>query len=313
MQRMLFLSALLLNLSLTLLGARAQGFEGTWSMHASSRAGNVQLQLTYRSATGSQTWIEGHDVPVARLRGLNTGDPLSVSGPIAFSLTRDAGEIRAQGSVAGGQASGAWTFVPSASFVTALARRGIGAPSEKQQFELAIGGFELASLDELSAGGFQRPSVADLVQMVEHGVDRSYVRGMARIPMAGATLAQLVRLRDHGVTVPYAQRMRKLAPQLSADDLVELMDHGVSVPFMDALTQAGYGNVRPSQAERLMDHGVTAPYVAGLRSLGYHPTTDELVRLADHGVTVVFIDRLRSHGYSHLSVDDLIRLRDHGF
>jgi hypothetical protein len=82
---------------------------------------------------------------------------------------------------------------------------------------------------------------------------------------------------------------------------------------MEALSNGGYGNVSPSDAERMMDHGVSAAYLAGLRRLGYHPGPDDLVKLVDHGVSISFIERMRSHGYAHLTVDDLIRLRDHGF
>ncbi len=191
--------------------------------------------------------------------------------------------------------------------------RGIGAPTEKQQFELAVGRFKLATVDTLLRSGFQRPSVDDLVNMVEHGVSDNYVNAMKGLRIDPKTVGELIRMRDHGVSANYAADMMRRAPQLSSEDLIELRDHGVSSRYMEALTNAGYGNVQPSQAERLMDHGVSREYLAGLRQLGYHPSVEDLVRLADHGVSISFIDRMRTHGYTHLTVDDLIRLRDSGF
>lgn len=283
--------------------ARAEQFSGTWSITPADKAGQVHLRIEYRhsDANGDEEWDESRDVPAPQMHGGS------------FTLSRDAGDFNAQGSFSGGHGGGTWTFVPNRNFASELRKRGVGAPTDKQQFQLAMGAFKLATLDTLLQSGFQRPNVDDLVRLSEHGVSDEYVNAMKGLRFSPKTAAELVRLRDHGVSPAYAADMLKRAPQLTAEDLVELRDHGVTTEYMQALAQGGYGNVSPSDAERMMDHGVSRNYLAGLHRLGYHPSPDELVRLVDHGVSVAFIERMRSHGYSRLSVDDLIRLRDHGF
>jgi hypothetical protein len=314
MQRIIFSCALLLVLSLMSTAARAEQFSGTWSITPGDRAGQVHLRIEYRrtDANGNEEWDESSDVLLSQLHGLSAAD-VNGTGSHTFSMVRDAGAFNAQGSFSGGHGGGTWTFVPDRNFAGELSKRGAGTPSDKQQFQLAMGGFKLTTLDTLLQNGFQRPNVDDLVRMSEHGVNDEYVNAMKGLRLTPKTVAELIRLRDHGVSVAYAADMLHRAPQLTAEDLVDLRDHGVTTQYMQALAQGGYGNVPPSQAERMMDHGVSSGYLAGLHRLGYHPSPDELVRLVDHGVSVAFIERMRSHGYSRLSVDDLIRLRDHGF
>lgn len=313
MQRLFFSCALLLVLSLMSATARAETFSGTWSITPGG-TGTVHLRVEYRHAdsNGNEEWDQSSDVPLSQLRGLSATD-LNGTGMKSFSIVEDAGDLRAQGSFQSGRGGGTWTFVPNAAFASALQQRGAGTPSEKQQFQLAMGGFKIATLDTLLHSGFQRPSVDDLVRMTEHAVSSDYVDAMKGLRFSPKTVGELVRLRDHGVSARYAADMLRRAPQLTAEDLVDLRDHGVSTEYMQALAQAGYGNIAPSEAEKLMDHGVSRNYLAGLQRLGYHPAPDDLVRLADHGVSVAFIERMRGHGYKSLSVDDLIRLRDHGF
>ena len=294
---------------------RADNYTGTWSVSPASKSGEVQLEVRYvrTSGSGTEEWDESHGVPLSDLRGLSGADLNSNGQAKSFSIVQDAGTFHATGTFASGSGGGTWTFVPSSTFSEGLRKRGIGAPDEKQQFQLAMAGFKLSTLDSLLSSGFERPSIGDLVAMGEHGVNDQYILAMKNVPLKPKSVSELIRMRDHGVGTEFAAEMLRRAPQLTAEDLIELRDHGVSTQYMKALADNGYGNVAPSQAERMRDHGVSTSYLQGLRAMGYHPSVDDLVRLADHGVSISFIERMRSHGYSRLSVDDLIRLRDHGF
>lgn len=286
-------------------------YTGTWNIEPSSKSADVNLRMEYHG--GTETWEESNDVPRSQLSGVSAADLNSNGERKRFSIRRDAGEFQAEGWFAHGRAAGTWTFLPSQNFRSELARRGVGAPDDRQQFQLAMSGFTFATLDALNAAGFQRPSVADLIRMFEHGVTQEYVAAMRGVPIRPKTVDELIRMRDHGVSAPFAAAMLRSNPGLSGEDLVNLRDHGVGADFMLALAQDGYGTVSANDATRLRDHGVSIEYLQGLRRLGYHPGIDDLVRIADHGVSVAFIQRMRSHGYTRLSADDLIRLRDHGF
>jgi hypothetical protein len=248
-----------------------------------SGSGHVTLEYHRIQGHSEDSWTESFDATPAEIQPSVLAQ-LRSGGRRNFTVAEDAGQFQAQGDFSGDQGGGTWVFDPNPGFAEELARRGIGRPDDKQQFELAISRFRLASLDALAASGFERPSIDDLIRMIEHGVTASYIAAMKNVNIRPKSVSSLIRLRDHGVDPLYAEQMLRFDPGLSGDDLVELRDHGVS-----------------------------SAYVTTLSSLGYHPVPGDLIRLMDHGVSTSFIQRMRSHGYTHLSVEDLIRLRDHGF
>ena len=266
--------------------AIAEDYSGTWTLEHSSEPGSVQLGLRYQktTATGNQEWDESRPVPWSDLRGVSSADLDSNGSRKSFSIERDAGSFQAEGSLSHGHGAGVWTFAPSASFNDQLRRRGIGAADPHQQFELAMSGFQLNTLDQLLASGFQRPSVGDLVAMVGHGVSDRYIAELRGLGLHPNSAQALIRLRDHGVGESFAAAVMKASPGTTVDELVKLRDHGVGTAYMQTFA-----------------------------NMGYRVTADDLIRLRDHGVTSSFIERLRSHGYTKLSIDDLIRLRDNGF
>jgi hypothetical protein len=266
--------------------ALAEEYSGTWTLEHSSEPGSVQLGLRYQktTASGNQEWDESRSVSWSDLRGVTSADLDSNGVSKSFSIVRDAGSFQAQGSLSRGHGAGVWTFAPSASFNDQLRRRGIGTADAHQQFELAMSGFQLGTLDQLLASGFQRPSVADLVSMVEHGVSDRYIQELRGVGLHPNSAQALIRLRDHGVGGSFAAAVMKAFPGTTVDELVKLRDHGVGTAYMQTFA-----------------------------TMGLRVTADDLIRLRDHGVTSSFIERLRSHGYTKLSVDDLIRLRDSGF
>lgn len=270
----------------TLGPALAEEYSGTWTLEHSSDAGSVQLGLRYQktTASGNQEWDESRSVAWSELRGVNGADLDSNGVQKSFSVVRDAGSFQAEGTLSHGHGAGVWTFAPSASFNDQLRRRGIGAAGAQQQFELAMSGFRLSTLDQLLASGFQRPSVDDLVAMVEHGVSDRYIQELRGLGLHPNSAQALIRLRDHGVGGSFAAAVMKAFPGTTVDELVKLRDHGVGTSYMQTFA-----------------------------NMGYRVSAEDLIRLRDHGVTASFIERLRSHGYTKLSVDDFIRLRDSGF
>ena len=266
--------------------ALAEDYSGTWTLEHSSEAGMVQLGLRYQhtTATGNEEWDESRSVPWSDLNGVSASDLDSGDIQKSFSIVHDAGTFAAQGSLSRGHGAGVWVFQPSASFNTGLSRRGIGSADAKQQFELAMSDFKLSTLDQLLASGFQRPSVGDLVSMIEHGVSDRYIQEMRGLGLRPNSAQSLIRMRDHGVGSSFATAVMRALPGTSVEKLIELRDHGVGTSYMQEIAQ-----------------------------LGIRVTADDLIRLRDHGVSTSFIQRMRSHGYTKLSVDDLIRLRDSGF
>jgi beta-lactamase regulating signal transducer with metallopeptidase domain len=284
-----------------------QDFSGTWEIRLSRDGASVHLNLrTLHSSNGTT-------LPLARFKDL-TASQISGAGTVHFSSQREAGTFVFDGVCRGGLCGGTYAFEPNASFAAELTRRGIGAPTPQQQYELALADAGVTLLDELSTRGYQKSNVSDFVRAAEHGVDLEYVRDMASLGYRVGTLDALIRLRDHGVDPSFVRGMAANGlGRLSADELVRARDHGVDPAYVEAMRGLGYGPTDLAGFITARDHGVDAAYVRGLADLGYKGVAlDALVRLRDHGVDPEYVRGLTDLGYKALTVDALVRMRDHG-
>jgi len=309
MKLVAFVAAVLLGATLPPTPSFA-GPTGAWRLQARAQ-GVVDFTLHYHGDRHDENWEHGFPIAGSAL-GLSTADLRSHGVHRRFNFSPDAGTFACEGWLSDGAGGGSFTFAPNPNFVQELAKRGIGAPSEEQQFRLAFENFSLATLDEMRADGYQMPDVDGLIAMIDHGVTSAYIRRLSLAGYRVGTVHELIRLVDHGVTADYAARLPRLvAKRPSAEDLINGVDHGVTLTFAENMA-AAFGRLDLAQDIAMVDHGVSSDFVAGLRRLGYRPTPDQAISLVDHGVSLNYIERLRSHGYTRLSVDDLIRLRDSG-
>ena len=203
---------------------------GRWSM-APTRGDDpsrVQLRLEYSESSSGNTWNSSWSSPVAvgdagisaeRLRG--------PAGPVTFRIAREPGSFDCTGSAGEGSGAGQFRYEPSARFDDALASRGLSRPTFAQSLELAISSTTLAFVDQLRASS-QHVTTADVVRVVQRGVDPKYIAELSAIGYHAASLDDLVRLRDHGVTAAFVGRLKAHGyANLSVKDLIRLRDAGI--------------------------------------------------------------------------------------
>lgn len=288
--------------------ARMQdGLPGTWEIRPAKTAGMVYLRLTERD------WSTGTTVPMDRFEGLSAA--LSGgSGPVKFTLRRDAGSFLFEGVFRAGVGGGTFTYAPNPAFPAELAKRGLTAPTASQQYSLARHDVGLALVDELKKQDYSTFDTAQLVRAGEHGVHLTYVREMADLGYRFNALDVLIKQRDHGITPTL---VRELATEgyknLSADGLLRARDHGVTPEFVGELRAAGYGSLAMDQLVNARDHGVSAEFAREMTALGYAKLPlQELIRARDHGISPEFAREMSALGYAKLPLPELIRARDHG-
>jgi hypothetical protein len=279
---------------------------GTWEL--ASTAGTVRLRLT---AGNSQ---HGFSIPVEQLDGLSPAMLSGAGGPVQFSLRRDAGTFTFEGTLRSGVGAGTYTFAPSESFPSELAKRWLGRPTAAQQYALARNDIGFSFLDELTTQGYARPALSELVAAADHGVERNFLREMGRLGYRLGVLESLITQRDHGVTPQFIRELGAYGiTGLSPDDILRARDHGVSPEYVRELSALGYQKLTLDSLIRLRDHGVDPEYVRNLGALGYRKLAlDTLVQLRNHGVDPEYVRDLGALGYQKLSLDDLTSLRNHG-
>jgi hypothetical protein len=307
---------------------------GTWSLRSTGRANTVSLQLSERRNS-----MSGFEIPLSELQGLPS---LSSSGPVKFSIRRDAGTLNFEGTVRSGVGAGTFDFTPSPTFAGELAKRGFEKPSNDELYVLARNDIGVAYLDELASQKYARPSLDQLLRAGDHGVDLDYLHQMGRAGyhlgqieslirtrdhgvdtdfidglkthgLSGLSVEELVRARDHGVDPDYIAGMKRAGFDLHGlDNLVRTRDHGVDPDYIAEMKSAGYDLNDIDGLIRARDHGVDAGYIKGMSALGFRKLTlERLIAARDHGVDTEYIESMRRHGYD-LDLDELIDARNHG-
>lgn len=169
-------------------------------------------------------------------------------------------------------------------------------------------------IDGMTAAGYTKLSVDELVEMKQHGVSPEYVKALKSLGYPLPSVETVVRLVDHGVSIGYIKRLGDLGyKNLSFEELIEAADHGVRTDVIEAFNAAGYSNLTMDQLVRAVDHGVAPGYIKAINELGFGKLSLEmLIRMVDHGVSVGYIREIRSLGYDNISAEQFIRLADHG-
>jgi beta-lactamase regulating signal transducer with metallopeptidase domain len=279
---------------------------GTWEVRPSRYRNAVRVTISAGafSSNGEIQW--------SQIEGLTSQSLSETNGPVRFSISRDAGTLEIEGTLADGSGSGAFRFVPSERFITGLTQRGFSRPTPHQLFAFAQNDIGVDFIDELAEQKYERPAIDDVVRAAQHGVRTGFVREMAEAGYRLGTLDALIRFRDHGVDPEYVGGLRAHGvSDLPPDDLVRARDHGVDAEYIGDLKSLGYDRLPIDGLIRARDHGVDGEYLRGMRQLGHRLTIEEAIRARDHGVDPEFAGGMRTLGHS-LSVDELIRARDHG-
>jgi hypothetical protein len=287
---------------------------GHFTIERASSDDRIQLTISDRD-DGFRSGRTSFHVEPNALRGLSDSQlDNSYSGPIHFTLVRDAGTITFDGRAAGGEGSGNYSFAANAAYAAGLASRGYSRPDESQQFLLALHDVGYPVLDELKSQGYPTASIADLVRMGMHGVDVDYVHAMGALHYRFGSIPVLTRFRDHGVDADFVEELAKAGyASIPSEDLMTLKDHGVDGDFIGDLSHVGFAGLTVEELLRARDHGVTASFISGFKRAGYDRfTITDFVRLRDHGVTASFAKRMRERASSTPTADELTRAMDHG-
>lgn len=276
----------------------------------------VRLELMNSPSHDEASGAILSDVARVELASL-TAEQLSAGyeGALHFNLVREAGSFTFEGKVRDGVVDGTYTFVADPRFADALARAGYDAPTEAQQFRLALSGIDMKLVRQVHDLGYAQPTTADLVRMGTHGVGLDYVVAMASVADRLGTVARLTTLHDHGVDLAYVAELERLGyTDLSADAMMALRDHGIDSVYITELADAGYIHLPPAKLVKAREHGVTGEYARAMHQAGVDRLTiDELGKLKDHDITAAFAEQIRRMASAgELTADDLVRAKLRG-
>lgn len=212
---------------LVLFSASARGnasaMTGTWTLDARSK-GAVHIDFAVRADHSDSEW--GRTRALSDLRFL-TAQQVDSNGTTAhFSVRSDAGTLNCDGTVGHGKGGGIFAFVPDSRFAADFAQRGMRAPTPAEEFQFTMAGLTMADIDALRRAGYNL-SPADLLRLLDHGVDLDYVGALGSLGYHHLSIDELVRLSDDGVTIAFIKQIKAQGLDPSVDDLIRLRDAGV--------------------------------------------------------------------------------------
>jgi hypothetical protein len=290
-------------------GARAT-VQGTWRTDydnywtRNNRERWVSIQLRYDGGN-SGFGIPERDVPALTDRG--------ASGPVQFTLRRDAGRFDFTGRIEDGRGSGDFSFTPSGEFVSAMERLGYSRLSNDDVWRFAMHDVSRDYVTEFRNAGYQLDT-SDLIKSRIHGATPAFAQQISQETKTRMEIDQLIKMRIHGVTPEFIKQMRDLGfKNETIDDFVKFRIHGVNADFIKTFTDLGYKDLDADDLIKMRIHGVSAQFVRELSDLGYkNLPIEDLVRMRIHGVTPDYIRRMRDAGYPNVKVDRLVQFRIHG-
>ena len=204
------------------------------------------------------------------------------NGPVAFSLTREAGRLDCSGNGGGGYANGSCRFTPNAVFSNLLVSRGMQRPTEEQGFALMAVDAHAELIDALAAARYPTPSLSDYIAMSALDVSGGYIRDLARAGYRPETTSSLIEFKA--------------------------LD--ISPEWIGGFVRIGYANLPADELVQMKALGITPEFVAGFERIGYRGlAVDTLVELKALDVTPEFIQSLERAGINHPSPDQAVRIK----
>jgi beta-lactamase regulating signal transducer with metallopeptidase domain len=289
------------------LAAEDRTWRHGWKLTRGSSSSTVQLSLISRDDSGNDR-MNTDSVPLSSLSGFSLSE-LDHDGPVKFEYLRDSGRIVCEGSVAGGRASGPFTVVLDPSFVSALEKMGYAAPHDDEAFSLVTSDVTLSYSRAVRDTGLTS-SIADLVELRDHGVSSDYVRAVRQEGFTDLSASSISELRDHGVEPNYLKAIKADNPDLSIEAIDSLYDHGVKPDYYKSM-KAAAPQLSIEQIDSLFDHGVEPGSYKGFASADPKLSIEEINSLRDHGVKPEYYQSMRSVD-PHLSIEQIDSLFDHG-
>lgn len=254
---------------------------GTWAIHPSDTAGQVQMRLeTTNESRGNFDF--SRRVALSGLRGLTVAQMASPSGAtVHFQMAREAGTIVCDGYFKQNAGTGTFVFHADPRFVPAMRALGITDIDQSRLLSMAL-------LD----------------------VTTGYTRQMKAAGVNVRTGKQLVELRIFDVTPEYVGDLRSLGYDITQPrELTKFRIFHVTPDTIRSLQSAGY---HPDAQElvKMSIFKVTPEFIGQVKQLGYtNVSVGDLVKMRIFHVTPEYIREMRSRGLKDLTIENLVKLR----
>lgn len=167
--------------------------------------------------------------------GRSLREILAQSGPVAFTLDREAGTLRCVGTIRLGRGAGGCRFTSQPAFEAALAARGMTSKRREQIFEAALVDARIGRADGLAREGFRLRNADDLIGATALDVTGDYAR---QIKSAGLTIRDfndLIACRALKIDAAWVRGFTAAGYTLTARRAIAMKATGVTPAYARAM------------------------------------------------------------------------------
>lgn len=258
---------------------------GDWTGSMSKDGSKINLHLERRSDKGGRH-ESGQNYDFSELQGWSREQALG-SGPVSFSLVREAGRIDFEGSFQNGRGSGTFRFTTNASFAAAMKSRGFDfeqnsgddeRQSEDRMFAATTLNITTALADDLASAGFGKLQVEDLFKAAIFKVNSSFMREMKASGFNNLGMEDLVKARIFKIDAEFVKQVSQMGfDKEPFESLVQMQIFKVTPEFIAEVRNEGLSDLKVEDVVKLRIFKIDAEFIRKARSEGVPIEVERLV------------------------------------
>ena len=142
-------------------------------------------------------------------------------------------------------------------------------------------------LGELTAAGYPKLTVDEIIALKDHGVEPRYVKAMLPAGLGVPDVPQLIRLHDHAVSPEFVASMVSsgFVSDLDFETVIRLRENDARGDDMGRIRALGFGPYTAREVITLRQYDVTADRLRNMKQQGFeNMTLEQILKLRRSGV-----------------------------
>jgi hypothetical protein len=258
---------------------------GTWAIHPSESASQVQIRLE-ATKDDHGNFDFSHRVALSELHSLTAAQMASSSGAtVHFQIVREAGTITCDGYFKRNDGAGTFVFHADPRFLPTMHALGIMDIDESQLLSMAVMDVTTGYTRQMKAAGVDVQTGKQLIDLRIFDVTPEYVHDLRSLGYTVTDPRELTKFRIFHVTPDSIRSLQSAGYRPDAEELVKMSIFKVTPEFIDQVKQLGYTNVPVEDLVKMRIFHVTPDYIREMRSRGLTDLTiEKLVKLRIAGI-----------------------------
>jgi hypothetical protein len=260
---------------------------GEWTANISSKdSSKININFERRSEGGHRNQT-GQNYDFSDLQGL-TREQAMGSGPVNFSLVREAGRIDCEGSFQNGKGSGTFRFTGNLAFVSAMKSRGFdfepradddGFRGENKLFAATVLNITTALADDLASAGFGKLQTDDLFKAAIFKINSQFMREMKASGFNNLGMEELVKARIFKIDAEFVRQVSQMGfDKEPFESLVKMQIFKVTPEFITEVRNEGLTNVDVEDLVKFRIFKIDGEYIRKAKAEGAPIDVESLVQ-----------------------------------